>query len=107
VTLDEMKAAGVKAANIEHALERLKKAEWTLALVNKYAAANRGSQWNPELRLDKGDGYYDRPVTIHVAIPHEIVMQQAINAVVTARRAVVQAGGELPTASEQVQRGRQ
>lgn len=107
MNLAEMKAAGEKAASIEHALERLKKAEWTLALVNKYAAANRGSEWKPELRLDKGDGYYDRPVIIQVAIPHEFVLQQAINAVVTARRAVVQAGGELPTASEQVQRGRQ
>jgi len=105
MTLAEMKAAGEKAANIEHALERLKKAEWTLDLVNKYAAKNRGLEWKPELRLDKGDSYYNRPVTIEVAIPFELVMQQAVNAVVSARRAVVRAGGDLPTASEQVQRG--
>ncbi len=105
MTLEEMKAAGEKASRIEGALERLKKAQWTLDLVNKYATANRGLEWKPELRLDKGDGYYNRPVTIEVAIPHEFVQRQAINAVVAARRAVVQAGGELPTASEQVQRG--
>lgn len=105
MNLAELKAAGEKAANIERALDRLKQAERTLDSVNKYAAANRGSEWKPELRLDKGDGYYDRPVTIQVAIPHEFVLRQAINAVIAARRAVVLAGGELPTASEQVQRG--
>lgn len=106
MTLEEMKAAGEKAANIERALERLRQAEWTLNLVNKHVAANSRSQWEPELRLDKGDSYYNRPVTIRVVIPHEFVLRQAICAVVAARRAVVQAGGELPTASEQVQRGR-
>lgn len=105
MNLAEMKAVGQKVANIERALERLKQAEQTLNLVNKYAAANRGCEWTPELRLDKGDGYYNRPVIIQVAIPHEFVLQQAVNAVVAARRAVVLAGGELPTASEQVQRG--
>ena len=34
MTLDEMKAAGEKAAKIEGALERLRQAEWTLDLVN-------------------------------------------------------------------------
>jgi len=105
MTLEEMKAAGTKAAKIEHALECLKQAQQTLDLVNKYAAANRGKEWKPELLLDKVDGYYNRPVTIRVAIPHEFVLRQAINAVIDARRKVVQAGGELPAASEQVQRG--
>lgn len=106
MTLAELEAAGKKADAIKGALERLKQAEWTLDLVNKYAKANADSVWSPDLRLDKGDGYYNRPVTIAVKIPHDYVLRQAINAVIDARRAVVMAGGELPTASEQVQRGR-
>lgn len=104
MTLDEMKAAGEKAAQIQSALERLKIAENTLKLVNDYAAKNGNACWSPDLTLGKRNGYYRDPV-ITVRIPMGFIQRQAIDAVHEARRAVVQAGGELPTASEQVQRG--
>lgn len=105
MTLDEMKAAGEKASRIQGALERLKDAERTLKLVNDYAAKSPGSVWSPDLTLGKGSGYYRDPV-ITVRIPIGFIQRQAIDAVHEARRAVVQAGGDLPAASEQVQRGR-
>lgn len=103
MTLAELEAAGEKAGAIKGALERLKEAERTLELVNRYAKENAGKSWRPELSLAKSDGYYRAP-SIHVEIPHDFILRQAINAVIAARRAVVQAGGELPPASEQVQR---
>ena len=104
-TLAELKAAGEKASRIEGALAELRRAEWTLSLVNKYAKENDGKSWKPELRLDSRDYGYDKSSNIQVVIPHEFVLRQAINAVIDARRKVVLSGGELPTASEQVQRG--
>lgn len=106
-TLAELKAAGERAAKIEGALEMLKRVEHTLALVNRYAKENANAVWSPELRLTKEDYGYNRSSCIQVAIPHGFILRQAINAVIDARRNVVLAGGELPTASEQVQRGRQ
>lgn len=108
MTLAELKAAGDKAANIERALERLKNAEHTLRLVNRYAAENEGKSWSPELQLSKDAGQYSyaSQTAITVKIPHEFIVRQAINEVIDARRKVVLAGGDLPTASEQVQRGR-
>lgn len=107
MTLAELEAAGEKASRIKGALDRLKDAEWKLELVNRYAAENKGKVWRPDLQLAKSDGYWSsRTPTIAVEIPHEFILRQAINAVIDARRAVVTAGGELPPASEQVQRGR-
>ena len=104
MTLDEMKAAGEKASRIQSALGRLKEVERTLDLVNDYAAKSPGSVWTPDLTLGKSNGYYRDPV-ITVRIPMGFIQRQAIDAVHEARRAVVQAGGDLPTASEQIQRG--
>lgn len=107
MTLAELEAAGEKAGAIKGALERLKEAEWKLELVNRYAKENAGKVWRPDLQLAKSDGYWSsRTPTITVEIPHDFILRQAINAVIAARRAVVQAGGELPPATEQVQRGR-
>ena len=104
MTLDEMQAAGEKAANIRSALSRLKEAELQLARVNRVAAEKSGKCWKPELMLEKSDRW-NGDITIKVSIPFSYIQRQAIDEVHAARRAVVQAGGELPTASEQVQRG--
>lgn len=102
-TLAELEAAGAKASAIRSALETLKAAEHKLALANRYASQHGGKHWTAELRLEKG-GAYGRDICIGVNIPFEFITRQAINEVHAARRAVVAAGGELPTASEQVQR---
>lgn len=75
--LAELEAAGAKASAIRSALHNLEQAERTLS-----------------------------STAIRVKIPHDFIVRQAINEVIDARRKVVMAGGELPTASEQVQRGR-
>lgn len=103
MTLEEMERAGAKASAIRNALERLKDAEHRLKLVNRYAAEKQDRHWEPELCLERSA--YSRDVIIKVAIPFDYIKRQAINAVIDARRMVVQAGGELPPASEQVQRG--
>jgi hypothetical protein len=100
-----MKAAGEKADRITSALERLKQAELQLARVNRVAAEKANRYWQPELLLEKSDRW-NGDITIKVSIPFSYIQRQAIDDVHAARRAVVQAGGELPTASEQVQRGR-
>lgn len=104
MTLDEMKAAGEKAERIQRALSHLKEAEHQLARVNRVAAEKKGASWKPELTLEKR-GHWTSDITIKVSIPFSYVQRQAIDDVHAARRAVVQAGGELPPASEQVQRG--
>lgn len=104
-TLAELEAAGAKASAIRRALEDLKEAEGRLALVNRYAAQHAGKHWSPELSLRKGD-QWTRDVILKVKIPFDFVVRQAIDEVHAARRAVVMAGGEVPTASEQVQRRR-
>lgn len=107
-TLAELKAAGERAAAIEHKLSLLKDAEHKLALVNKFAAENKGKSWSVGLALEKRDNYSGhQPARIDVDIPYEYIVRQAINEVIDARRKVVLAGGDVPTASEQVQRGRQ
>lgn len=104
-TLEALKAAGERANMIERALDRLKHVEQKLALTNKYAAENKDKSWKVELALDKSERYnYNRAPTVDVHIPYDYVVRQVINEVIEARRAVVRAGGEVPTASEQVQR---
>lgn len=105
MTLTEMKAAGERAEKIQRALECLEKAEHQLKLVNRYVKEHGNSQWSPELCLDRSNGY-GRDVLIKVTIPFGFVQRQAINEVHDARRAVVLAGGDVPTATPQVQRGR-
>lgn len=102
-TLAELEAAGAKAAAIRAALESLKAAEHKLALANRYEGEHGNKHWTAELRLEKG-GAYGRDICIGVKIPFDYIVRQAINEVHAARRAVVAAGGELPTASAQVQR---
>jgi hypothetical protein len=103
-TLTELEAAGAKARAINAALETLKAAEHKLALVNRYAGQHAGKHWSPDLTLEKSNDHWSRNVTITVNVPYEFIVRQAIDEVHAARRAVVAAGGELPTATEQVQR---
>lgn len=103
MTLAELEAAGNRAGAIKRALTHLREVERQLALINKFGA---GKVWSIYLCLNPDRDRYDREVSVPVELPFGVVQQQAINAVVAARRAVVMAGGELPTASEQVQRGR-
>lgn len=105
MSLAELEAAGAKAAAIRRALEQLKDAEHKLALLNRRVEKLADKHWSPEISLEKSDGY-SRAVAIIVRIPFDYVVQQVILEVHAARRAVVQAGGELPPASEQLQRRR-
>lgn len=105
MTLAEMEAAGKKASAIREALERLAYAERELKLVNQYAEKHAGSHWSPDLCLERSGGY-GRDVTIKVKVPFGFIQRQAIDNVHDARRSVVAAGGDLPSASSQIQRGR-
>lgn len=102
MTLAELEAAGNRASAIKRALTDLQEVERQLALINRHGA---GKVWNIHLCLNPNRDRYDREVSVPVNLPFGVVQQQAVNAVIAARRAVVLAGGELPTASEQVQRG--
>lgn len=103
MTLIELKAAGQRARQIEAALERLAEAEKRLALINEHGP---GKTWDVKILLVQGDRYGNGNLYGDAVVTFGVVQQQAIHAVVAARRVVVLAGGELPTASEQVQRGR-
>lgn len=104
-TLAELEAAGKKASAIRSYLEALSNAENRLATLNRYVAKHKDSQWSTDLCLEQASGWNDRKVVITVRVPFDFVLRQAINEVIDARRRVVMAGGEVPTASEQVQRG--
>jgi hypothetical protein len=105
MTLAELEAAGKKASTIRSYIEALSNAEHRLATLNRYVAKHKDSHWSTDLCLEQASGWNGRSVVVTVRIPFDYIVRQAINEVVAARRAVVMAGGEVPTASEQVQRG--
>lgn len=103
MTLAELEAAGNRAREIRAALEHLAVAEKRLALINKHGRP--GMAWDVKILLCQGDRYGNGSIYGDAAVPFGVVQQQAVYAVEAARREVIRLGGELPTASEQVQRG--
>lgn len=104
MTLAELKAAGQRARQIEAALDRLAEVEKRLAMINKHGRP--GMSWDVKILLCQGDRYGNGNTYGDAVVRFGVVQQQAVYAVDAARREVIRLGGEVPTASERVQRGR-
>jgi hypothetical protein len=95
MTLQEMKAAGRKAAEIEAALSVLVLARIKLAAVNRHVKS--GQVWSPKFLIKEGRPYHNDEVAVQLTVPAEYLQQWAVDEVRSAERAVIAAGGSVPT----------
>lgn len=100
MTIEEMKAAGQRAAAIESAAEELKKARGRLEYFNKHASGDHAKvgwqqsmSWTINFVLWKAPNSYDRDTTIEVKIPMGVVQQQLVYEVDAAKRKLILLGG--------------
>lgn len=97
MSLEEMERVGNQAAAIRSANTKLREAERKLELFKKcMAAENRDAltnwSWEPEIILEKGQGY--NPATkIKIRIPAEMIQQQLVDDIKRAKRKLIALGG--------------
>lgn len=96
MSLQEMEAAGKRAANIRSLQATLDQERRALAEVNKYVKS--GMHWEPTITLKEGKPteYWnsaERPIQIKVRIPAGVVQQAAVDAVARLEREIIKLGG--------------
>lgn len=97
MTVEDMEAAGQRAARIRVAQKDYREATEKLRLLTTHRDKKDvgwNSMWRTTITLRKAQSHYELDVTVSVLVPYGVVEQSLVDEVNRARREIILLGGQ-------------